>query len=272
MADNIGFIYALQLDTGKLVWIKNHGIPIKSKLKIFKNQIFLIDQDNQIFSLDVKKGTKIWNIRSISSFIKSQNFLGLAVSKKGDVIALTSSGDLIKVKASNGSIYWSINTTGSMYANVSDFFKSSDVVIAGEDIIFSTSESTLSLNLNNGYPNWEREIASTNSPIVDGNNIFLVSNNGYFVNLDRFSGKTIWSVNLLKILKRKRQKTLITGFILGSGKIYATTLNGYLIVCSAVSGKVEYSKKIGGTITSSPIASNGSLYILTESSRIFGFN
>ena len=272
VADNIGFIYALDVDTGEFVWIKNHGIPIKSKLKIFKNKIFLIDQDNQLFCLDVEKGSKIWNVRSISSFIKSQNFLGLAISKTGDVIALNSSGDLIKVKASNGSVYWSLNTTGSMYSNVSDFFKSSEVVIADDDIILSTSTSTLSLNMKNGYPNWERDISSTNSPIIDGNNIFLVSDNGFFLNLDRYSGKTIWSVNLLKILKRKKQKTLITGFVLGSGKIYATTLNGYLIVCSAISGNIEYFKKIGDTITASPIVSNGSLYILTEKSRILGFN
>jgi len=66
--------------------------------------------------------------------------------------------------------------------------------------------------------------------------------------------------------------TQITGFIMGSGKIYAITLNGYLIVCSAVSGNVEYFKKIGDPITASPIISNGSLYILTEKSRILGFN
>ena len=58
---------------------------------------------------------------------------------------------------------------------------------------------------------------------------------------------------------------------MGSGKIYAVSLNGYLIVCSAVSGKVEYFKKIGGKITSAPIISNGALYILTANSRILGF-
>ena len=40
------------------------------------------------------------------------------------------------------------------------------------------------------------------------------------------------------------------GFVLGSGKIYAVSLNGYLIVCSATSGNVEHFKKIGDTITS----------------------
>ena len=66
--------------------------------------------------------------------------------------------------------------------------------------------------------------------------------------------------------------TQITGFIMGSGKIYATTLNGYLIVCSAVSGNIDYFKKIGDQITSAPIINDGSLYILTENSRILGYN
>ena len=76
----------------------------------------------------------------------------------------------------------------------------------------------------------------------------------------------------LKILKKKKRNTQISGFIMGSGKIYATTLNGYLIVCSANSGKIEFFKKIGGQIAAEPIISNGSLYIFTENSRILGFN
>ena len=55
---------------------------------------------------------------------------------------------------------------------------------------------------------------------------------------------------------------------MGSGKIYAVTLNGNLIVSSATTGKVEYFKKIGDPIITSPIIHNGKLYILTENSRI----
>ena len=58
---------------------------------------------------------------------------------------------------------------------------------------------------------------------------------------------------------------------MGSGKIYAVTLNGHLIVCSASSGKAEYFKKIGDPILSNPIISNGELYILTQNSKIIGF-
>ena len=102
VADNIGFIYVISVENGKLIWIKNHGIPLKSNVKVFDNKIFVINQDNRLFCLDTESGSKIWDVRSVSSFIKSQNFLALAISKEGDVIALNSSGDLLKIKANNG--------------------------------------------------------------------------------------------------------------------------------------------------------------------------
>ena len=103
-------------------------------------------------------------------------------------------------------------------------------------------------------------------------NVFIISENGFFVILDRKTGKIISSTNILKILKKRKQETKISGFIMGSGKIYSVTLNGYLIVSSVKSGKAEYFKKIGDPIISSPIINNGKLYILTENSRIIGLN
>ena len=59
---------------------------------------------------------------------------------------------------------------------------------------------------------------------------------------------------------------------MGSGKIYAVTLNGYLIVSSATTGKVEKFVKIGDPIRSAPIINNGKLFIYTKNSRIIGFS
>ena len=272
IADNIGFIYVISLDTGKLLWIKNYNIPLRSNIKIFDNKIYLIDQDNRILCLNIKDGTKIWDILSISSFIKSQNLLSLAVSKKGDLVAITSSSDLYKVEGNSGNFSWVSNTFGSMLADATDFFKSSQVVITDDEVIISAGPSIFSYNLNIGSITWENELSSIGTPIIDGKNIFFVTENGYFVIMNRDTGKIISSTNILKILKKKKQKTKITGFIMGSGKVYSVTLNGYLIVSSAISGKVENYKKIGNPIISAPIISNGKLYILTKNSRIIGFN
>ena len=272
VADNIGFIYSIGLNNGKLVWIKNHGIPIKSNIKIYKNKIFLINQDNRILCFNTKNGSKIWDIRSVPSFIKLQNFLSSAISKQGDVIAINSSGDLLKVNANNGKIAWSLNTLESTLAHATDFFKSSEIVIIDDNIIVSSKSSLFSYNLNTGYTNWKQEVSSIGAPIIDGKNIFILTDNGYFVIIDKDTGIIISSTNILKILKKKKQETKITGFIMGSGKIYSVTSNGYLIVSSPVSGKVEYFKKIGDPVTSTPIINNGKLYILTKNSRIYGFD
>ena len=272
VSDNIGFIYKIDMKDGKIIWIKNHGIPIKSDIKLYEEKIYLINQDNRLLCFDANDGSLIWNSRSIRSFIKSQNLLSLAISSQKDLVILNSAGDLVKLKSRTGQIYWTLSALGSLYAHDADFFRSSKIVLIDNEIIFSTDTSTFSFNLTNGQLNWEIDVGSTNTPIINENNIFVVTNNGYFLNLERKTGNIIWSTNILKFLKKKKQNTSVTGFVLGSGKIYATTKNGYLIISSADFGKVESFKKIGDPIYAAPIIHDGSLFILTQNSRIFGLN
>tara|TARA_Y100000590_G_scaffold401202_1_gene485899 strand:- start:127 stop:1476 length:1350 start_codon:yes stop_codon:yes gene_type:complete len=273
IADNIGFIYSINLDTGKLFWIKNHGVPLKSNIKIFDRKIYIIDQDNKILSLNIKDGSKVWEFLSLSSFIKSQNLLSLALSKEGDLIFINSAADLYKFDSQNGRIYWSSNTTKSLLADATDFFLSSDITLTNKEVIFSANSLFFSYDLMKGSINWESEVSSVGAPIIDGENIFFVTENGYFVIMKKGTGKIISSTNILNILKKeKKRKTKISGFVMGSGKIYSFTKNGYLIVSSAVSGKTEQFKKIGDEINSKPIICDGKLYILTQNSKIIVFN
>ena len=97
--------------------------------------------------------------------------------------------------------------------------------------------------------------------------IFLV-----IVNLDKKTGDIIWSTDSFKILKKRKFEIQATGYILGSDKMIITTSNGYIIVCSANSGIPLSLKKIGDPISSPPIISGGSLYLLTKNYRLIGFN
>jgi len=273
VADNIGLIYKINLQTGKLFWIKNHGIPLKSNIKIFNNNLYVVNQDNRILCFDVSTGSKKWDVRSISSFIKSQSFLSLAISTQGELLVLNSAGDLIKIQANNGRQIWTLNTIKSVLTAGTDFFNSSDIVIDKGEIIFAAASSVFSYNLNNGYLNWNQDIDSIITPLIDLNNVFVITTNGYLVNLEKKSGKILWSTNLLKNLRKKKQNTFFTGIIMGSGKIYAITHSGLLVVVSASKGKVERIKKVSyAAISTSPVISDGSLYILTEKPYILGFN
>ena len=182
VSDNIGFVYSLSLNNGSLIWIKNHGIPLKSEIKVYKNKIFLIDQDNRFISFDIKDGSRIWDIRSIPSFIKLQNSLSVAISNFDHFVGLNSSGELFKGDINSGQLFWSFNSTGSLYAHSTDFFKSSKIVIDDNNIIFSSGSSLLSYNLNTGYSNWRSNVGTTGTPIISNKNIFFVTENGFFCN------------------------------------------------------------------------------------------
>ena len=169
------------------------------------------------------------------------------------------------------------------FANKSDAIKylvsitqpSCDYLYIGDTISDMESASLAGcdfLAVGYGYTNWEKSISSVGAPIIVEKNIFIVTENGYFVILNAETGEIISSTNILNILKKKNQSTKVTGFIMGSGKIYSVTLNGFLIISSASTGKVEEFKKLGDQVTANPIISDGKLFIYTDNSRILGFN
>ena len=176
------------------------------------------------------------------------------------------------IDSSNGDVFWSSNTLTTLEPDASDFFISSKIVIDNENIIFSAGPTTFSYDLIKGVTNWTNNVSTIGTPIIDKQNIFLVTDNGYFVIINKNNGEIISSNYILKILKDKKRNTKVTGFVMGSGKLYSVTLNGFLIVSSASTGKVESVKKIGDPITSPPIINDGKLFILTEDSKIIGFN
>jgi len=271
VSDNVGFLYSISLSNGEVNWIKNHGIPLKSNIKVMDKKIFVINQDNRLLCFSTSDGSKAWDIRSISSFIKSQKFLSLALSKEGDLISFNSSADLMKNKGSNGEYYWSLNTSNSMI-DATDFFTSSNIVLDKDNIIFSEGSTFYSFNHLTSQQNWAQTVSTVGSPIIVNQHIFSITENGFFAIMKKNTGEIISSNNILKILKKKKRNTKVTGFVMGSGKLYSVTLNGYLIVSSATSGIVESFRKISDSIISPPIIHDGKLYIITKNSKILGFN
>ena len=78
VADNIAKYYALDLNSGELLWSKNNLAPFNSQIKIYDDKFFIIDLSNTLRCFSIKSGEELWNIKTESSLIKSQkNFLWL---------------------------------------------------------------------------------------------------------------------------------------------------------------------------------------------------
>ena len=45
----------INLRSGEVEWFKNHGTPFKSNIKIFEDNIYVINQDNRILCFSIRK-------------------------------------------------------------------------------------------------------------------------------------------------------------------------------------------------------------------------
>ena len=96
------------------------------------------------------------------------------------VIYNNSLGDITAIDISTGLIEWQLPTQTSSIINETYGFNFSKLVSDGSSIYFSNNKNQFySVDLRSGTMNWMSEINSILTPIIIGNFIFTVSENGY---------------------------------------------------------------------------------------------
>ena len=266
-ADNLGKYYAIDVDTGEIVWVKRHKALFNSQIKITKNKILGVDSNNIINCFSTVDGKQIWKFETPPTFIKTNKKLSIILTQSS-VLFSNTAGDITKVNINNGELIWCIPTQNTLIKHQTNFLETSDIVLFKKNIFFSNNFSKLfSLNQDSGKLNWILNINSNLRPILIDNFLFTISQEGYLIVIDNIEGKVIRSNYILNKFKEKQKKKLfMQGFLVASNKVYITTNIGYLIICSVKTGKVEKIFKVGNSQLSEPIISNNDLYILTNKS------
>lgn len=267
--DNLGKYYALNLNSGKLIWIKQHEMPFISQIKVFDNKIFAIDGNNILRCFSIIDGKEIWNVLTEPSFIKTNKKLSIVIDSNFVLISNTL-GDIVKVNIKTGIVEWFLPTHNTLIPYTTNFLKTSDIVLENNSLYFSNNFSKLySLNLETGLVNWEQNINSILRPIIIDDILFTVSSEGYLVAIDVVEGNIIRSSYILNKFKQKQLKNIsLQGFLVASNKVIITTNLGYIILCSLNTGKIDKIFKISNSELSEPLISNNKMYVVTKNSVV----
>ena len=87
---------------------------------------------------------------------------------------------------------WQLPTQSSNIINETYNFKISKLVSDGKSIFFSNNKNEFySIDVKTGVTNWINEINSNLTPIIIGNLIFTVSNEGYLYVIEKNKGNII---------------------------------------------------------------------------------
>jgi len=269
VADNITKYYAIDINSGKLLWNKNNKAPFNSQLKIYKDKFFLIDFDNVLRCFSIKDGSEIWNIKTEQALIRSQKKLSLVIIDQ-KIYFNNSLGDISSVDITTGELLWQSPTQSTLVYDEGYFLKTSDIIADRNSIYFSNNKNQFfSIDIKTGFIDWKQSVNSNLRPTLVDDYIFTISLKGYLIVLEKKSGKIIRVTDIFnEFSEKKRLKIYPVGFIVGKYNIYLTTSDGKLIVIDTVTGKTNSILKIDNKKISRPFVLNQNLYIVTENSII----
>ena len=269
VADNIAKYYALNIDTGKLLWTKYNSAPFNSQIKIYGEKFFIIDFSNTLRCFSVKNGKEIWNVKTENSLIRSQKKLSMVIVN--DILYFKNSiGDISAVSISQGELLWQLPTRSSLIYQAAFSLETSDLITDGNSLFFSNNKNQFfSIDLGSGSFNWENKVNSNLKPSLVGNYLFTFSIEGYLIVLEKNSGNIIKVIDVFKNFKKNRRDNIKpTGFIIGLKSIYLTTDNGRLLVIDIKTGKTKSILKIDSDKISRPFVLEKSLFVVKDNAII----
>ena len=269
VVDSISKFYALDINTGELLWSKNNSAHFNSQVKVYKDKFFAIDSKNVLRCYSIKDGSEIWKMKTERVLIKSTKKLSLLIVD--NIVYFNNSiGDITAVDIENGELLWLTPTQSSEIYGQSFFTKSSNLVANNNSIFLSNNENGFfSLDIKTGILNWKQNINSTLTPTLVDNLIFTITMEGFLVVIENRKGNIIRITDIFKqFKKKKRSKIKPVGFILGSENIYLTTSHGRLMIIDVTLGRTISMLKIDNDKISRPFVLNQNLYIIKENSII----
>ena len=269
VSDSIAKYYSINSNTGELNWTKNNTYPFNSQIKKHKNKFFVIDYKNTLRCYKLEDGSECWNLQTEDSFTISNSKYSLIIIDEM-VIFSNSIGDITAVDVESGLIIWQLPTQSSSIINETYSFKISKLVSDGISIFFSNNKNEFySIDVKTGTINWMSDINSNITPVITGNLIFTVSNEGYLYALEKNKGNIIRVTDLFKIYKQKKRKNIYPiGFAIGNKNLYLTNSDGKMIVVDLQNSNILKTEKVSSNLVSKPFIFNNNLFLVRNGSII----
>jgi len=269
VTDNIAKYYSVNISTGELNWSKINEYPFNSSIKKYKDKIFVIDYKNTLRCFKIKDGSEFWNLQTEDSFTISNTKYSLIILND-NVIFSNSLGDITAVDIETGLINWQLPTQSSSIIRETYNFKNSKLVSDGKSLFFSNNKNQFySIDIKTGTINWINEVNSNIRPILVGNIIFTVSNEGYLFLIDKNKGNILRISDLFPNYKDKKRKNIYPiGFVIGDKNLFLTNSDGKIIVAGIEDGKQIKIEKVSSGLVSEPFIFNNNLYVVRNSSIV----
>lgn len=262
--DMQGFVYALNPNSGELVWKKDleyNRLPGYVSGMVSDGKTLFTGFGNTLCAIDAKTGNELWRNKAWNG-------------GEGTVPTLTLADGVLVASAHWRALYGHDAATGEM------LWKRDDDGIRFRDATLSFVDNTLWLTQNEKLYKLDPKTGKTvesfvtgmshtgNSvPVINDNIVFVGSTDKGIAALDKNTGKGIWNFKTDHALfhtppyTSDRQRTVETSPLLLGDKLIVGAMDGNLWILDADSGKLLQKFSFGVPILSTPAVSGNCIFI-----------
>jgi outer membrane protein assembly factor BamB len=273
--NGLGFVVALDARNGGIVWQVRPGGPLRGSPTVSGDTVYVMSQDNQIYSLKTTDGTTNWSAAAALEIAGVFGSASPAVGQ-GTVVAGFSSGELNAYRYENGRLVWqdqlSRTTIQTSVASISDV-DANPVIDRGQVVALGQGGRMVGLELISGQRQWELNLAGISTPWVVGDWAFVVTDDARLIAVARSSGKIRWITQLpaFRHEKAKSGPIFYRGPVLAGGRLILVSSEGTLINVDPNNGGFQSQTSIRAPVSLSPVVANQTLYILDGNGRLHAF-
>jgi outer membrane protein assembly factor BamB len=273
-ATGFGSVVAFEAKTGRKLWEKILGAPMRAAPTASAERIFAVNKEGQVFCLSGSDGTELWTFAGTGERASILASTSPAVDKDLVVVPYPT-GDVVALRASSGQPAWqeslARSSAGSSLGAMSDAGR--PVLYGGVMYAAGHGGRMIASSAKTGERIWSISVASIEQPWIAGDTLFVVDTAGQLAAVARDDGKIRWSTKL--------GDGTWAGPVLAGNRLWLASSKGQLVGVDPIAGKVASSIAIGGgsvfsgssdAVFIAPVVAGGRLFLLADNARLYAFN
>ncbi|HEY0437435.1 MAG TPA: PQQ-binding-like beta-propeller repeat protein, partial [Phenylobacterium sp.] len=270
-----GEMLAMEAATGRVQWRQRLPTAARSAPTVAEGRLFVATLDNQILALSADDGKRVWSHQAPAA---ETTVLGLPAPAYADgiVVAGFGSGDLLALRAASGGVAWSDSLASARgRTSIVDLsaIRGMPVIKGGVVYGIGLGRLMLAVDMRSGRRLWEREVASSETPWVAGDWIFIMDTDNQMGAINRNDGGLAWVSQLGRFENEEKQRNPITwvGPVLAGDRLVVAGSTGVAQFVNPVTGKVLGEQKLSSAIAVAPIVADGTLYAVTDDGTLTAY-
>lgn len=237
-ADQVGNVFAFDLNTGKTLWKTELDIPLSGTTSVTEGQVYVGTYDGLVIALSAADGSEIWRAEV------SGEVLAPPQSNGNQVVVSSINGALTAFKAENGEHLW---TYGHVVPALTNRGLAAPVVTSTQVMAAFDNGQMLAFDVIDGSSLWETRVAQPTgrhdlerivdidgTPLLEGGFLYVASYQGVIAAVARAQGRIAW----------KQDISSYQPLVYSNRKIFATTAEGKVLAYNSNTGAVEWENSL----------------------------